>query len=92
MIQTDKMIEENKDRLSPPADRDALAMAAVAYIDAQIGEPIRLDDIAASLFVSKSTLCHKFANSVHMTTNRYITMKKIHKVFGKAKYLVEVWM
>ena len=79
MIQTDKMIEENKNRFDLPASKDALVSAAVAYIDAHINDPIRLEDLAKSLFVSKSTLCHKFAKEVHMTTNRYITLKKMHK-------------
>lgn len=79
LIQTDKMVEKNKDRFDRPASKDALISAAVAYIDTHIGEPIRLDEMAKDLFVSKSTLCHKFAKAVHMTTNRYITLKKMHR-------------
>ncbi len=79
VIQTDKMIEENKNRFDLPSSKDALVSAAVSYIDAHIGETIRLDEMAKNLFVSKSTLCHKFANAVHMTTNRYITLKKMHR-------------
>ncbi len=79
MIQTDKMVEENKDRFHLPTSKDALVSAAVAYIDAHIGEAIRLEDLAKSLFVSKSTLCHRFSKEVLMTTNRYITLKKMYK-------------
>ena len=78
MIQTDKMIARNKDSLAKPASTDALVSRVAAYISEHIGEPIRLDDMAKSLFVSKSTLCHRFAKTVNMTTMQYILLKKMH--------------
>lgn len=79
MIQTDKMISQNKDCLATPASTDALVSAVTAYIDAHIGEAIHLDEMAKSLFVSKSTLCHRFAKVVNMTTMQYILLKKMHR-------------
>ena len=78
MIQTDKMIAQNKDRLAKPTSTDALVSCVTAYINEHIGEAIRLEDVAKHLFVSKSTLCHRFASVVHMTTMQYILLKKMH--------------
>lgn len=78
MIQTDKMIGANAERFAAPTSKDSLVSAATTYINEHIGEPIQLEEIAKSLFVSKSTLCHRFAKSVHMTTMHYILLKKMH--------------
>jgi AraC-like DNA-binding protein len=79
LIQTDKLIAEHKDRLIAPSLEDGMLRAAAAYVDAHVGDPIRLDDIARSLFISKSTLCHRFAKQMHMTINLYIAIKKMHR-------------
>ena len=47
------------------------------YIDTHIGEKISLDDIAASLFISKSTLCHVFSSEMKISVKQYILQKKI---------------
>ena len=79
MIQTDKMFSAHKERFASPTAADGLVSAAITYINEHICEPIRLDDMAKSLFVSKSTLCHRFAKTVHMTTMHYILLKKMHR-------------
>ena len=79
MIQTDKMFSAHKERLASPTSKDGLVSAAVTYIGEHISEPIRLEDVADHLFVSKSTLCHRFAKTVHMTTMHYILLKKMHR-------------
>ena len=79
MIQTDKMFAAHKERFASPTSKDGLVSAVVTYISEHIGEPIRLEDVADHLFVSKSTLCHRFAKSVHMTTMHYILLKKMHR-------------
>ena len=79
MIQTDKMFAAHKERFASPTSKDGLVSAAVTYISEHIGEPIRLEDVADHLFVSKSTLCHRFAKTVHMTTMHYILLKKMHR-------------
>ena len=79
IIQTDKLITEHKDSFSAPTAKDGMIRAIAAYVDAHIGDPIALDDIAKTLFISKSTLCHRFAKQMHMTINHYITAKKMHR-------------
>ena len=79
LIQTDKLIAEHKDRLIAPSLEDGMLRAVATYVDAHIGDPIGLDDIARSLFISKSTLCHRFAKQMHMTINFYIAIKKMHR-------------
>lgn len=79
MIQTDKMFSAHKERFASPTSKDGLVSAAVTYIGEHISEPIRLEDVADHLFVSKSTLCHRFAKTVHMTTMHYILLKKMHR-------------
>ncbi len=78
IIRIDKLIAENKDRFLAPAEKDALIRAVAAYVDGHIREPIRLEALAKALFVSKSTLCHRFAKQMNMTINHYITVKKMH--------------
>lgn len=61
-----------------PISKDPLIKSVIDYIDAHISEQIKLDDIAEHLYISKSTLCHKFSNHMNLTINRYIAIKKIH--------------
>jgi AraC-like DNA-binding protein len=79
MIQTDKMFSAHKERFAAPAAKDGLVSAAITYINEHIGDPIRLEEMAKNLFVSKSTLCHRFAKTVHMTTMHYILTNKMHR-------------
>ena len=60
-----------------PVSNEPLIQQTIDYINAHISEPIRLDDLSASLYVSKSTLCHKFSKRMNISINRYITVKKI---------------
>ena len=76
IVNIDKMIEENKDNFIKPDFRDKTIAAATEYIDEHIKEPIRLDTLAEQLYVSKSTLCHKFAQTMNMTVNNYVALKK----------------
>jgi AraC-like DNA-binding protein len=78
IINIDKMVEKNKDNFVRPSSCDNLITAATKYIDEHISEPIRLDTLADELYVSKSTLCHKFSSVMNMTTNNYISLKKMH--------------
>ncbi len=61
-----------------PISKDPMIKNVIDYIEAHISEPIKLDDIADHLYISKSTLCHKFANHMNLTINRYVAIKKIH--------------
>lgn len=61
-----------------PISKDPMIKSVIDYIESHISEPIKLDDIANHLYISKSMLCHKFANHMNLTINRYIAIKKIH--------------
>ncbi len=47
------------------------------YINEHIFEKILLDDIAEHLFLSKSTVCHLFAEEMKISPKQYILQKKI---------------
>ena len=64
---------------TPPTSEDELIKRAVAYVDLHIGERITLDDMAAALFVSKSTLCHRFSRYMGISINKYVNVRKIHR-------------
>lgn len=79
VIAIDKTAARLKDNFTRPTSSDKLVTAVTAYIDSHIGEEIRLDALADSLFVSKSTLCHRFSSYMNMTPGRYVTVKKMHR-------------
>lgn len=66
------------DEVILPISKDPMIKSVIDYIDAHISKPIKLDDIADNLYISKSTLCHKFSNHMNLTINRYAAIKKIH--------------
>lgn len=78
MVRIDKIAEADSEENTPPTSEDELVRSAIAYIDEHIKEKISLDSLAASLFVSKSTLCHRFSAYLKITPNRYITVRKMH--------------
>ena len=51
--------------------------AIIGYIDSHITEKILLDDVAESLFLSKSTVCHLFASEMKISPKQYILQKKL---------------
>lgn len=52
------------------------------YISEHMGDPITIHDIAQSMYLSKSYLCHTFKKLMGISLNRYITIKKIqHAVY-----------
>jgi AraC-like DNA-binding protein len=61
-----------------PTAVDPLVKKAIEYIAKNIESPLSLDQIASALFTSKSSLCHKFAKSMNISVNRYVTVKKIY--------------
>lgn len=61
-----------------PITKDPTIKSIIDYVEEHISEPITLDGIAKDLYISKSTLCHKFVNHMNITINRYIAIKKIH--------------
>ena len=61
---------------------DPTVEAIMAYIDDHIDEKILLDDIAASLFLSKSTVCHVFSSEMKISPKQYILQKKLAYASG----------
>ena len=57
----------------------------IEYVDMHIGEKILLDDIASALFISKSTLCHRFAAEMKISLKQYV----LHKKLSYAAHLIE---
>lgn len=49
----------------------------LSYIDAHLCEPIALDAIACAAMVSKSSLCHLFADRMKISPKQYILKKKL---------------
>lgn len=47
------------------------------YINSNITKQITLDDIAASVFLSKSTISHLFKNKMNISIKQYILQKKM---------------
>ncbi len=64
---------------TPPLRVDPLVNHTIEYIDAHIDERIALEDICRELFVSKSTLCHRFSEYMKISPGRYIAIKKMHR-------------
>ena len=61
-----------------PISKDPMIKSIIDYVESHIFEPIKLDDIANHLYISKSALCHRFSDHMKITINRYIAIKKIH--------------
>ena len=78
IIELDKVFEMQTERGSVPISTDLIVKRAIEFINANIEKPLKLDEIAAHLYVSKSTLCHKFSRQMHVSINRYMTIKKIY--------------
>jgi len=78
IIGLNKVFSDESRKPVLPVSDEPLVRKVIQYIDDHIREPILLDDIAATLYASKSTLCHKFKTSMSVSINRYIAVKKIY--------------
>jgi len=78
VIEIDRLMTASDTRPKEPDGRDALVSSVIEYVDSHINEPIRLDRLSDELYVSKSTLCHRFSSLMNVSVNRYIAMKKIY--------------
>ncbi|MBQ8880185.1 MAG: AraC family transcriptional regulator [Clostridia bacterium] len=79
IIAIDNVIKDSKDNFATPTASDRLVASLTEYVDEHISEPIRLDKLAEVLYVSKSTLCHRFSSLMNMTVNQYIIAKKMYR-------------
>ena len=55
---------------------------ALAIIDEKYAENLSIEDIAESLFISPSTLSHKFSREMNISIYRYITKKRLSVAHG----------
>lgn len=84
-VELDKLLSSDDVELLHPSSVDPLIIDIIKYVDKHITDQLSLSDIAKKLFVSKSTLCHKFKNSMNMTLNQYYSIKKIKLAEGLIK-------
>ncbi len=78
IIALDKLFADKSLDFLKPASTDVFIETVTGYIQEHITDPMNLDQIAQDLYLSKSTLCHKFKQKMNMTINEYITIKKIY--------------
>jgi len=78
ILQLDKLFSNREHALTQPISIDPLIQRMVEFIDEHLTETFSLDDMASKLYISKSTLCHRFRDHMKMTVNRYITVKRIY--------------
>ena len=57
--------------------KDNFFTDVVAYIDANIANPISVDDICRQFFVSRSFIFHKFKSKFGVSVNQYVNLRKI---------------
>lgn len=63
---------------------------ALAIIDEKYAKNLSIEDIAESLFISPSTLSHKFSREMNISIYRYITKKRLsvaHELISKGESL-----
>ena len=78
VIAIDKIVSSGAAALSKPTQADPIVTAVSEYIERNISKKIKLDELAASLFVSPSTLSHRFHRIMGLGVGRYVTMKKMY--------------
>lgn len=78
LARLDEMARSDRLIATLPSSEDELVRRAIGYVDEHIGERIRLDEMAGALFVSKSTLCHRFSKYMSISITRYVNVRKMH--------------
>ena len=76
-ISIDKIAAEAASEPQTPNSEDTLVRAAISYINSHLTEKISLDELATALFVSKSSLCHRFSSYLKISPSKYIAYRKI---------------
>lgn len=64
---------------SAPTEVDPLIQKITEYVERNIEKPITLSEMSRELFVSTSTLSHRFSEYMNMPLNRFIAVKKMHR-------------
>ena len=77
MICLDKIAGDVKE--TAPTEVDPLIQRITEYVEKNIEKPISLTEMSRELFVSTSTLSHRFSEYMNMPLNRFIAVKKMHR-------------
>ena len=77
MICLDKIAGDVKE--TAPTEIDPLIRKITEYIEKNLEKPISLSELSRELFVSTSTLSHRFSEYMNMPLNRFIAVKKMHR-------------
>jgi len=73
----DRMAKDSGEPDTTPDSEDRLVRRVADYVEEHIAEKMTLDSIAAALFVSKSTLCHRFTAYMRISVNKYIAARRM---------------
>lgn len=65
------------DAISENLNLSPMILKAVSLIDEKYSEKLSVKEIADALYISPSTLAHKFSNEMKISVYRYITKKRI---------------
>lgn len=68
------------DALERTSSLSPLVSRALDYIDANFSENLSIEHIASRLFVSPSTLSHRFSKEINMSVYKYISKKRLSMV------------
>ena len=77
ILELEKIFSKEKGA-SFPTSVDQTTKRAIEYVNKNLDKPLTLDEIARALFISKSSLCHKFTKTMRISVNQYVTVKKIY--------------
>lgn len=73
-----RIVHSDKDSLET-SNLPPIVKQTINYINRNLDQPLKLDNIAQELFVSKSHLCHLFQHSTQISVMDYIKIKKMHR-------------
>jgi AraC-like DNA-binding protein len=76
MVQLNRLAGRTEDR-SEAEELSQLVQKAMQYIGENLGQPLSLEDIAGSLFVSKYHLSHAFSAEVGVSVYRYLMLRRL---------------
>lgn len=71
---------DNSQQIQQNINISPLVQQAIAYIDAHYSEKLTIESIAQQLYVSTSTLAHKFSKELGISIYRYISKKRLLEV------------
>lgn len=79
MLHTINSLAENQIELTTPVPQTTKIHDVIEYINANLDQPLALDELSHRFFVTKYHLCRIFREATGFSINQYITYKRIHK-------------